>query len=421
MGHRSQKRRGLVLAVATLAAGAVAGCDVPRPDGAGTIRYRDQVFSAATVTRDIQYGSAVPQNATTAIPLRLDMYRPTGDTQTRRPALVWVHGGGYSGGDKAGGPSADLAQKFAKLGYVTVSINYRLISPGCTGSNITPACYQAAVDAQHDAQAAVRFLRAQASTYGIDPSRIGIGGDSAGAITATAVAVHSEDPGDSGNPGYPSTVRGFSSISGGLPGGIFAGAGDAPGVLFSGTADQVVPYQWSVDTAHALQAGNVAAFLETLDGAGHDPYYGPYVQQFYEQSDYLFYLMLDAGHAAGQSPAVRASATRMERRFAKRYPRFARAMRRAATRARAADSYTDPFAMRGPSALCRGQHLPAHRVRGMRSTPYKVCVGALRRLRAHRRLTARSACRSETHRHIRGLRGTPFSRCVAAGKRLHRR
>lgn len=304
-----------------------AGCSVPRPDGAGTVRYRDQVFSAFTVSKDIQYGSAVPQGATNPIPLKLDLYQPAGDTQTRRPAVVWVHGGGYCCGDKSGGPSSALAQKFAKLGYVTVSINYRLIQTGCTGGNITSACYQAALDAQHDAQAAVRFLRANAAKYGIDPTRIGIGGDSAGAITATLVGVHSEDPGTSGNPGYSSLVGGFSSFSGGLPGGLFVGPGDAPGVLFSGTADTTVPYQWSVDTANALQKANVAAFLETLDGAGHDPYYAPYDQQLYEQSDYFFYDVLDLGHAAGQPASVRASADRAERRLAKRYPRYARVMR----------------------------------------------------------------------------------------------
>jgi acetyl esterase/lipase len=257
----------------------------------------------------------------------LDLYRPTGDTQTQRPAIVWVHGGGFSAGDKSSGPSADLAQKFAKLGYVTVSINYRLLQTGCTGSNLTAACSAAAIDAQHDAQAAVRFLRAHATTYGIDPTRIGIGGDSAGAITATLVGLHSEDPGDSGNPGPSSQVGGFASLSGGLPNGLFAGAGDAPGVLFSGTADPIVPFQWSVDTAVAMLRASDAAFMEPFDGAGHDPYTAPFAQQIYEQSDYFFYFFLDLGHAAGQPASVRASTDRQELRFAKRYPAYARALR----------------------------------------------------------------------------------------------
>jgi dienelactone hydrolase len=314
------------LAAATVAALlALAGCAVPRPSAPGTVRYRDSVFSAIDVTRDIQYGSAVPQGATAPIPLKFDLYAPAGDTQTARPAVVWVHGGGYCCGDKSGGPAADLAARFAHLGYVTVSINYRLIQNGCTGSNVTPECYQAAVDAQHDAQAAVRFLRANAGGYGIDRARIGVGGDSAGGITATLVGIRPDDPGTSGNPGYPSNVRGFSSISGGVPDGLYAGAGDAPGVLFHGTADGTVPYAWSAATASALLHAGVPAFLETLNGAGHDPY-GQYGNLFFEQSDYFFYAMLDLGHAAGQPRAVRRSADRQEARLARRHPAWARAL-----------------------------------------------------------------------------------------------
>jgi predicted esterase len=330
-GTRRLLTGGLLLAMIT-----VTGCAVPRPGGDGTIRYRDQVFSSYTKTSDLQYGSAVPQGATTPIPLKLDLYQPSGDTVTKRPAVVWIHGGGFCCGDKSGGPSADLAQKFAKLGYVTVSINYRLISNGCTGGNITSACYQAAIDAQHDAQAAVRFLRANAAQYGVDPTRIGIGGDSAGAIAATAAAARQDDPGDSGNPGYSSEVRGFASLSGGLPNAVFVGAGDAPGVLFSGTADGTVPYSWSVDTEHALQAAHIPAFLNTFNGVGHDPYDAFHAEFILEQSDYFFYDLLDLAHAPGSPPSAARAASVQQRRLARRYPGFARTVKAQAQRARAA-------------------------------------------------------------------------------------
>ena len=80
------------------------------------------------ITRDLQYGSATAQSGTPTA-LKLDLYQPRGDTQTKRPALVWVHGGGFSGGDKADPADADFSTTFAKLGYVVVSINYRLIAP----------------------------------------------------------------------------------------------------------------------------------------------------------------------------------------------------------------------------------------------------------------------------------------------------
>ena len=179
----------------------------------------------------------------------------------------------------------------------SLSINYRLIKTRCDARNgVGAECYAAAIAAVHDAQAAVRWLRANAAAYHIDPDRIGIGGESAGAITATGVGVYADQPGDSGNPGYPSTVRGWVSISGGLPNGVFVDAGDAPGYLFSGTADQTVPYHWSVETAQALEQAGVPVGFKTLDGAGHVPWL-QYRSLFEEQSTNFFYQYLDAANA----------------------------------------------------------------------------------------------------------------------------
>ena len=323
--HRgAMPRLGAILA-ALLALAVLAGCTVPRPPGEGTIRYRDPVFTNGTVTRDLQYGSAPSQTGQT-VALKLDLYQPAGDAQTKRPVLVWVHGGGFSSGDKASGIAPDIGNTFAKLGYVVASINYRLISPGCTGSSIRPACVTAAIDAQHDAQAAVRWLRANAATYRLDGTRIGIGGESAGAITAVLVGVHSEDPGTSGNPGFPSTVGGFVSISGGLPNGVFAGAGDAPGVLFHGTADAIVPFKWSADTTAALLHANVPVFLEIQEGAGHVPY-AQYRDLFIQQIDYFLYSVLDLAHANGQPAAAGRAFDRQPLRLRAKYRRFEPAVR----------------------------------------------------------------------------------------------
>lgn len=80
--------------------------------------------------------------------------------------------------------------------------------------------------------------------------------------------------------------------------------------------------------------------------------------------------------------------------------------------------YTDAFA---PARNCSALKLPRRHVRGMRATPYRVCIRALESMQRNRRLSARRACRGETRRRVRGLRpGTPYSRCVAAGARMRR-
>jgi len=265
---------------------------VSQPAGVGALRYRDEVFTSATKTSDLQYGSA-PDLAGNPVALKLDLYQPAGDVTTKRPAVIWVHGGGYFAGDKGLGPAPELATRFARLGYVAVSINYRLLAPErCDAAGgVAPDCFNAGVEAVHDGQAAVRWLRANAAAYRIDPDRIGIGGESAGAITATGVGLSADRPGGSGNPGYPSDVGAWVSISGGVPGGIFVDSSDAPGFLFSGTADRTVPYKWSAETASAMEIARVPVIFRTLEGAGHVPW-GQYQDLFETQSDYFFYQFL---------------------------------------------------------------------------------------------------------------------------------
>jgi dienelactone hydrolase len=313
-------RLGLLLALVLVVTG-LAGCTIDRPPGAEPLRYRDQVFADVTIKRDLQYGSA-PDAAGNPVALKLDLYEPTGDTETLRPALIWVHGGGYATGDKASGVARDIAPNFAERGYVVVSINYRLIATACGGANIPPECGTAAINAQHDAQAAVRWLRANAGAYRIDSARIAMGGESAGAITATLAGLRSDDPGDSGNPDYSSSIGAFVSISGGAPNGAFASAGDAPGLLFHGTADTVVPSQWSVDTAIALLHAGVPAFLQLQEGAGHVPYV-QYRDLYLQQSDYFLYNALDLAHAHGQPVAAARASARQLGKLHRKYPRFA--------------------------------------------------------------------------------------------------
>jgi carboxylesterase type B len=287
-------RRVLIAIVGVLALVA-AGCDLQKvvPPGDAPLRYRDGVFSVVTTTRDVTYGSAVDQEGET-VTLALDVYRPAGDTVTERPAIVWVHGGSFAFGSKTSPEIVDEATTFAKKGFVSVSINYRLSPNGCT--TVTAECVTAIVDAKHDAQAAVRFLRAHADDYGVDDSRIAIAGTSAGAITALNVGYGPEDVGDSGNPGFASTVRAAVSLSGAK---ILttANPGEAAALLFHGTADGLVPYQWALNTVAEAKGAGLQAFLTTFEGAGHVPYTENRTTILDQTTNFLYWT-LDLTHAA---------------------------------------------------------------------------------------------------------------------------
>jgi acetyl esterase/lipase len=268
-----------------------AGCDFPDmfPPGTAPVRYRDPVFATVVKTADITYGSAMNLSHQT-VTLKLDMYQPPStDTNTSRPAIVWVHGGSFSSGDKTSPELVDESNTFAKEGYVNASINYRLEPGGCSAGSVTATCVQAIQEATQDAQTAVSFLRTNAATYGIDPARIAIGGSSAGAITAMEVGY---DTGGNATSG----VRAAVSLSGAnLLSKV--GAGDAPALLFHGTADPLVPYQWAVNTTNAAHAANLDAFLETWQGAGHVPYVQFRSQILTQTSNFLWWEM-DLQHAA---------------------------------------------------------------------------------------------------------------------------
>lgn len=290
------KRRSKFLFVAALALIATS-CDTPyvQVPGNAPLRYRDEMFSQTTRTRDVVYGSAVDQLGVTKS-LLLDVYSPTGDTVTARPAIVWIHGGSFKSGDKTLDSLVSEAIAFARTGYVGVSINYRLVAGGCTGNYQRPECVQEMFDAQHDAQAAVRFLRANAATYGIDPTRIAIKGVSAGGITALHVGFNPDDPGVSGNPGFASDVRAAVAISGAKRVGT-ANTGDAPSLLLHGSLDTVVPYQWAVDTQTEAKAAGLSSYLTTFEGAGHAPY-AEHGTEMFEQTRNFFYWEMDLTNAA---------------------------------------------------------------------------------------------------------------------------
>ncbi len=128
---------------------------------AGVREYRDVVYSTLPKT---PYGRR---------DLHVDIFRP--DDEKIYPALLMIHGGGWNSGDKS--LQVPMAQQIAKNGYVTIPVEYRLIPE---------AVYPAGL---HDVKTAIRWVRAHAAEYGIDPDRIAVSGCSAGAQLATLAGV----------------------------------------------------------------------------------------------------------------------------------------------------------------------------------------------------------------------------------------
>jgi acetyl esterase/lipase len=265
---------------------------VVRPAGKAPLRFRDEVFSRVRVAHGLAFGSA-PGRDGRRVKLRLDLYRPRGDRMRRRPVMVWVHGGGFSVGDKARPTMRLLALSTARRGYVTLSVNYRILeTSGCWVT--VPHCHATALADQHDVQAAIRWVRLRAARYHLDPSRIAVGGESVGGVLAYLVATRAEDPGTSGSAGPSSAVRCFVSISGGFPGGEYASPRAAPGLFFHGTADDIMPHSWSVDAVRALRGAGVPAIFESIRGGGHVRY-DKYHRRYDNHTAWYLYRALGLG------------------------------------------------------------------------------------------------------------------------------
>ena len=240
-----------------------------------------------TVFTNVAYGTADGQ------PLLLDIYTPARPGK-RRPAILAIHGGGWTGGSKSS--YAALAPRFTRAGYVMISVEYRLVKGN---RNRWPA----QID---DAQRAVRWVRAHAERYGIDPDRIGAYGHSAGGhLVAMLGTCDTRDDHDPLLAGYASRVscvvdtcgptdfrddarRLFNpkivplvyGLIGKMPNEAPAlyreaspithiDAKTVPFLIFHGTADNVVPIDQSERLLTALQKSHVESRLVRLPGEGH--------------------------------------------------------------------------------------------------------------------------------------------------------
>jgi para-nitrobenzyl esterase len=170
-----------------------------------TMSVKSSSTYTVVVEQNVKYGEGLSHqtlNSTsyTIRDLQLDVYKPANNTK-RKPAILLIHGGGFSGGDKSDVNIVNLANYFASRGWVAFSINYRLQGDKGTvpetwiqyAQSSVPLANQsqfmAMYPAHRDAKAAMRWLIANADNYNIDTNYITVGGGSAGAIMATTLGI----------------------------------------------------------------------------------------------------------------------------------------------------------------------------------------------------------------------------------------
>jgi para-nitrobenzyl esterase len=226
----------------------------------GTGRYYQRVFSEFTVTSNILYGNNLDYTGA-ADELTLDIYQPVDDNLASRPLVIMCHGGSFISGSKNGPDVVPFCQDMAKMGYVVASIKYRL---GFGFANLESSATQAVMRATQDLKAAIRYFR---KTIEVDGNPYMISGDqffAAGVSAGGFMTLHhayldevNEIPsfldmsgvgldggleGNSGNPGYSSSVNAIINICGALGDSAWIHPGDEPACHFHGPNDQTVPY-----------------------------------------------------------------------------------------------------------------------------------------------------------------------------------
>lgn len=240
----------------------------------------------------------VPYVAGGSASQKLDIFVPN-DVKGPVPVVVWIHGGGWIVGDKGNVRYDDVVNR----GWALVSINHR-----------TPM--EARYPAQlYDCKAAIRFLRANAKQYNLDPNRIAVWGESSGGHLALLLATTSDVPLMEGTVGgnneFSSAVSGVVNWGGpfnllsmagqaktpaqsfvvsrngqiaALIGGYaqehqdwamnaspvtFASRGDAPALLVHGQHDEIIPTQQSIEAAQRFKAAGAPVHLQVVNSK-HD-------------------------------------------------------------------------------------------------------------------------------------------------------
>ena len=289
----------------------------PNGEGTGDGTPVDQVptvFADETYTVDVTIGEVYAEGLThsdwntpnpTSMDLLLDIYAPL-DAEGNRPAVLLIHGGGFTGGSRDKPELVATGQYLASRGFLCMSIDYRVAGDhGTLPEPWLDASYElkAPADTQdqmralyaagRDAKAAVRWLHANAASLGVDPQYITVLGSSAGAIQTMMLGVtepedYRDELDQTADPtlstthlDQPSDVHTLVDLWGGgaqidilseLYGLDRWDATDPPVAIVHGTADETVPFTEAEAIRDAyLETGATFSF-HPLKGAGHGPW-----------------------------------------------------------------------------------------------------------------------------------------------------
>ncbi len=163
------------------------------------------VAASPVIAQDVVTHADLTYSQPGDVELKLNLTRPAGDGPF--PVVVFIHGGGWYLGNRLGYKSE--TQEANSRGYAAVTISYRLMTFDESQKETTTAdtIFPAQI---HDAKAAIRWLRANADLYHLDPDRIGVTGRSAGGHLSLLLGLTdaaSELEGEGGHPEHSSRVR----------------------------------------------------------------------------------------------------------------------------------------------------------------------------------------------------------------------
>ena len=228
-------------------------------------RYTATLFQNSTKTSNVVYSNAPALNgvlftvesSTSNQNLLMDIYRPSGDSFALRPAVIFAHPGGFLTGSRTVDDMNALCDTLARKGYVTATIDYR------KGFNLTSNQELHSIRAVYrgiqDGRAAVRYLRANAALYGIDPNKIYFVGSSAGSfigLHAIYLDTTSEIPSQTGTVNYFNITPPFNHTTPNL-GSLDIGSN----LAFNGKPDAVVAMWGALQNTDLISPLNTTPVL----------------------------------------------------------------------------------------------------------------------------------------------------------------